>query len=139
MSGTIKMQLVITNQEVTSDYVFETLFKISSKSKNLKHAEIAKQIIIMAARRGESGLFDKDWKSVISELQEKYDIKAHVYFSIIKKLRDSGMLRKSVGKFYVTKDFAEHMTKMVSAINAFYMDLGVLEIAPGIKKKRATE
>ena len=120
MTGTIKMKLVVTNQEVTSEYVFETLFKISEKSKDLNHATIAKEIVILAAKRGEKGLFADDWKTII----QKYNLSSHQYFYIIKTLKNAGILRKTKGRYYVIKDFNKHLTKMVTAMNEFYMDIG---------------
>ena len=121
MVGIIKVKLEITNNEVTSDYVFDTLFKISEKSKNTKNGQIAKELVRLAAKRGDEGLMVEDWKSTI----EKFGLSNKQYFTIIKTLKNAGILRKTKGKYYVTKNFTKHLAKMVSAMNEFYMDIGV--------------
>jgi hypothetical protein len=123
MVGTIKLKLHITQQEVNSDYVFETLFRISGKSEQagFNHHQIAKEIVKLAARRGDDGLFAEDWKNLI----EKYELSEHQYFSIIRTLKNAGILRKTKGKYYLIKEFQKHLAKMASAMNEFYMDLGV--------------
>ena len=122
MVGIVKIKLHVTQQEVNSDYVFETLFKISEKSEKpgFKNHEIAKEIVKLAAKRGEEGLFADDWKGLL----EKYELSEYQYFSILRTLKNAGILRKTKGKYYVMKDFQKHLAKMVSAMNEFYMDIG---------------
>ena len=128
MTGVVKMRLVVTTQEVTSDYVFDCLFKISKKSLQdaNRYAEIAKQIMVMASKRGQEGLYANDWQAHI----DKLNIKSHIYFSILKRLKAAGLLRKTGGKYYIIRDFPEHLAKMVGAMNSFYMDLGRYDTPP---------
>ena len=121
MVGTAKMQIAFTETEITSDYVLEALFQISEKSKNLNHATIAKEIIKMASKRGQEGLHSSDWKKQAEEL----GIKSHVYFAIIKKLKDAGILRKTNGRYYVIHKFQDHLSRMASAMNDLYIKLGI--------------
>lgn len=122
MTNKIKIQLHVSKQEITSDYIFETIFKISEKSKNLNHAEIAKELVMLAAKKGEEGLYDQDWRIVT----EKYKIPQHVYFYIIKRLKDAGILRKSKGKYYLIYDFIDHLGDMSTIMNNFYRDIGTI-------------
>ena len=121
MVGIIKVKLEITNNEITSDYVFDTLFKISEKSKNTNHGQIAKELVRLAAKRGDEGLFVDEWRTTI----KNHELSDKQYFTIIKTLKNAGILRKTKGKYYVTKNFTKHLAKMVSAMNEFYMDIGV--------------
>jgi len=123
MANTIKMKMDLNVKEVTSDYVLGCIFQISVKSNNLEHAKIAKSIIVLASERGEKGLWSKDWQDYI----KANNIKEHTYFQVIKRLKDAGILRKSLGKYYVIKNFNRHLEKMTIAMNRFFMDLGIEE------------
>lgn len=122
MTSSVKIKLQLTTNEITSNYVFDTIFKISQKSLLLKHAEIAKEIVTLAAKKGEEGLHDDDWKEFI----QKYAIKQHTYFYILKRLKDAGILRKSKGKYYVIWDFIDHLGNMSTVMNNFYRDIGAI-------------
>ena len=124
MTSTIKMKIDLNIQEVKSDDVLASIFKISDKSKNSDHARIAKDILILAAKRGEQGLWATDWKNYI----KNNNIKEHTYFQIIKRLKNAGLLRKSRKKYYVIRHFNNHLMKMATAMNLFYMDIGVVDV-----------
>lgn len=117
----VKLRINVKNQEVTSDYVFDSLFKMTKVSQESNLGRIAKELVKLAAKRGDAGLFAEDWEDVI----KKYEVSRYNYFFIIKTLKSAGILRKTKGRYYVIKDFNKHLTKMVTAMNEFYMDIGV--------------
>ena len=121
MAKQVKLKIDLTKREITSDYVFDTLFKISEKSKTLNHAEIAKEIIKLVAIKGKSGLYEEDWKEVI----ERFQIPKHVYFNILKRLKDAGLVRKSLGKYYLLWTFTDHLNDMATSLTKLYQELGI--------------
>jgi hypothetical protein len=121
MAATIKMRIT-PEYEITSDYVFGAIFKISKKSlvEGETFASIAKEIMEIAAKKGDDGLFSEDWKQTM----KKFNINQHTYFTIIRRLKDAGMLRKSQGKYYVIWDFVDRLGDMATAMTNFYRDIG---------------
>jgi hypothetical protein len=127
----IKLRIKTTEKHFEVDYVFRSIFSISEKSKIGRTdskgqplpdlAEIAKEFVIKAARRGDEGLLVSDAQDMI----ETYKISRHQYFLIIRRLKQAGILRKSKGKFYVISDFSKHLGEMSAIMNRFYMSLGV--------------
>ena len=54
----------------------------------------------------------------------RQDITQARYFYIIRTLKKAGIITKSKGKYYISKVFASHLTKMASGFNALLIDLG---------------
>ena len=82
MVGQIKLKLDITQKEITSDYIFETLFKISRKSEtfDFSNDKTAKELVILALKRGEEGFYAQDWADIIKEK----GISQNQYFTILR-------------------------------------------------------
>jgi hypothetical protein len=107
--------------EVTFRYVLETIFWISKKSIGNDDPEHAEKILIEASKRGDKGLFVEDTRQIIKEL----GIAEAKYFHITKTLKQHGLLRKTKGRFYCIYEYADHLSKKSTAINAWLMDHGI--------------
>jgi hypothetical protein len=118
----IKLNL-IPSEEITVDYVFSALFKISQKSKNstCDFPALAREIVEKAANKGSKGLLVQD----AIEWYESKQMTKDQYFFILRRLKQAGVMRKSKGKFYLIREFNEHLGDMAGAMNRFYMRLGV--------------
>lgn len=120
MTTTIKMKIHPATQEVTSDYVLDCIFQISEKSTTSNFGTIAKELLKLVAKKGDEGLHAEDWKQII----QSNKLEQHQYFSIIKTLKNAGIIRKTKGRYYLINDFKNHLGKMSSAMSQFYMDMG---------------
>jgi len=109
-------------EDFNSDYVLRCLLDLSKKEEKADLVPAAKELMRMAAARGDKGLFASDWKKVKEELE----ITESQYFYILKILKNAGILYKSKGRFYLSKVFGTHLSKMASAWNARMIDLGAL-------------
>lgn len=116
---TIKLRLKPNVQSVDVDYVLGSLLNLSAKETKANLVPAARKIIMKAATKGDKGLLCDQWPEMIKEL----NITQSQYFYILNIIKRAGIIYKSKGRFYISKTFAEHMTKFASTMNGFLMDL----------------
>ena len=117
----VKIHIYPTRKDFQSDYVVNSLFNLSKRSEGKQFGEKAKQILEKAYKKGNEGLQAADWKVVHEEL----GVSQSQYFYIIHTLKAAGLLRKTKGRYYVTKTLAEHLYNMSAALNAMFSDWGI--------------
>jgi predicted transcriptional regulator len=111
--------------EVTSTSIFEYIFYRFRRSKatsvqEKRHPEAAKAIFEMAASKP-NHLPDTQYDAVA----EKLGLTVPEYQHIIRKMRMLGMITKSHGKFYASRDFARFLRRMSMAMQNYCDDCGI--------------
>lgn len=117
----IKMRLKPNTQYVDAEYILKSLLNLSAKEKKADLVPAAKEIITLAATRGDEGLYSEDWEKTTKEL----NITQSQYFYILKILKNAGIIYKSKGRFYISKTFVEHLRNMTKTMDAWLTDLKV--------------
>lgn len=119
-----KIRILIRPGRVVTGYmdVLEALFVISKKSEesNINLHQVADKILTKISQRGEQGLESSDWENYYKEL----NVTQAQYFYILRRLKESKMIYKSKGKFYISRGFADTLTELASALNKYMMRLG---------------
>lgn len=118
----VNIQLKPSRKFVDADYFFEMLFwKKISKNIEVNYPEIAKQIFYKAAQRGDKGLFADGWREMIQEL----NVSPNQYFLTLRRLKQAGMIEKSKGRFYVSRNLKDHLNALAASYNRFLIDMGI--------------
>lgn len=118
---TAKIQIIPNRIDINSDHVFEAMFPVSKKNEEKNHGSKAKQIVIMASQRGEEGLHSRDWETLHKEL----GLTLSEYYHILKRLRNLGVLKKSGARYYVSKEFSNHLSRLAASMHGFLLEQGV--------------
>ena len=105
--------------------IMDSLFKTTEKTKDDDTLSTAAlKLIEKAAKRGDEGLWCSDWKEHIKEL----DISHSQYFHILRVLKNSQIITRSKGKFYLITGFGQHLSLMAATFNMYMNNKGVLRI-----------
>ena len=108
-------------QQVDTNYIFESLFWKEHSNNQINYAEKAQQIFNRAAKRGDNRLGIDNYEKVIEEL----GLTKHQYYLILRRLREAGLIYKSQGKFYISTIYKTHIQRMAATINNMLLDKGV--------------
>ena len=111
--------------EVTSASIFDFIFYRFRKSKGYsshgkRHPEAAKAIFEMAASKPDH-LPDNQYEAMSEDL----GITIPEYQHIVRKMRMLGMIKKSKGRYYASRDFAKFLRRMSMAMQNYCDDCGI--------------
>lgn len=116
----IKLRITPRQQTVDPEYILSTLFNLTDRKEKKDLVPAAKEILEMVSTRGQDGLYSEDWEQTARKLK----ISQSQYFTIIRTLKNAGLIYKSKGRFYLSKRFIEHMKKMYTGMRDYWLDLG---------------
>jgi len=115
-----KLRIYPNRKDLNFDYVLDCLLNLTKREKKINLGWKARLILDKVALHGDDGLFSKDWDTQRKAL----GLTEAQYFYVIKVLKNAGLIYKSKGRYYLSKTFAEHMTRIASSANAFMMEKG---------------
>lgn len=112
---TEKLEFKADIENIDIDYIFKLLFK------GTEFPVIAKKMVVLAAKKDKEGLFEKDYQYLMNE----HNLTKYQYFSILRTLKQLGLLKKKGDRYYPDRDFANCLSRMSSRTNEFFDKLGV--------------
>jgi transcriptional regulator TrmB len=102
-------------------YVLQTIAWTSKKSIGNDDPDIMLKIIEETAKKGVKGLHVEDTQKIIKKL----NIPEHKYYTLLRKMKQCGLIRKTKGRFYLIYELADHYSDKSAAITRRYNRLGV--------------
>lgn len=117
----IRMRLKPHNKNVDMDLILWGIINLSQKD-SIDLVPHAKELLAIVAKRGDDGLFSSDWQANAKAL----NISESQYFDILKKLKAAGIIYKSKGRYYFSKELMNHFKSLFQTLRNYLEDHGAI-------------